>query len=239
MRRFLFVVCFFIVFSQNAVADDEGDALSTVIWDNPEINVCWVNFAESTPAERVWIQAATQRTWEAESDVDFTGWGECGAGENGIRINVADVGPHVVALGDALDGIVNGMSLNFTYNNWSTPCIGQEQYCSEVIAIHEFGHALSFAHEQNRPDTPTDTCTDDPQGTNGDTMIDEWDLDSVMNYCNPDWNGNGNLCTTDIQMVQKFYEPHAKNLQKEMSRSDAFERSWSLLVSIEFNFRKG
>jgi hypothetical protein len=28
-----------------------------------------------------------------------------------------------------------------------------------------------------------------------------------MNYCNPDWNGNGQLSTTDIVMAQMFYGP--------------------------------
>lgn len=36
-------------------------------------------------------------------------------------------------------------------------------------------------------------------------MIGPWDLNSVMNYCNPSWNGNGNLNRTDIQGVQALY----------------------------------
>ncbi|SAL66510.1 hypothetical protein AWB70_06321 [Caballeronia cordobensis] len=36
-------------------------------------------------------------------------------------------------------------------------------------------------------------------------MIGTWDLASVMNYCNPQWNGDGKLSPTDIEMVQKFY----------------------------------
>ncbi len=36
-------------------------------------------------------------------------------------------------------------------------------------------------------------------------MIGAWDLSSVMNYCNPEWMGEGKLSTTDIAMVQKYY----------------------------------
>ena len=36
-------------------------------------------------------------------------------------------------------------------------------------------------------------------------MIGAWDLQSVMNYCNPDWNGNGQLSATDIAGVRQLY----------------------------------
>ncbi len=65
------------------------------------------------------------------------------------------------------------------------------------ITRHEFGHALGFAHEHLRSDTPG-TCHDAPIGTDGDTTVGVWNLDSVMNYCNPEWAGFGSLSDTDI-----------------------------------------
>ncbi|WP_250866595.1 ATPase [Caballeronia sp. INSB1] len=162
-------------------------------------------------AERGWSRLAVQATWEEHSGARFTGWQQCTNDPNyyGIRITVEDEpgsAPHTLGLGAMLDNAAGGMALDFTFRNWSQSCQGREEYCIRRVAAHEFGHALGFAHEQNRPDTPS-TCNEPAQGTSGDTMIGAWDLASIMNYCNPNWNGDGELSATDIEMAQKYYGP--------------------------------
>ena len=193
-------------------AQTRGYVRSDAVWRQSHIPVCWINPTASDASERAWVQRTVERTWMRNSQAYFTGWGQCPSvnARDAIRIRIADVGPAVYGgLGRFAANVETSMTLNFTFQNWGASCRGSDtvrRHCIESIAAHEFGHALGFAHEQNRPDTPTASCKDSPQGTNGDIMVGPWDLKSVMNYCNPEYNGNGALSATDIQMVQTFYK---------------------------------
>lgn len=175
------------------------------------IYVCWENYSPAFTREHTLVQDAVTGTWQKYSKLQFRGWQPCAEGSAGIRIFVhdaADDGPHTKGLGKDLDGKPRGMVLNFTFNTWSETCKQSPQeidFCIRAIAVHEFGHAIGFAHEQNRPDAPGE-CRKLAQGpSEGAVMLTPYDPHSVMNYCNEKYNNDGQLSGLDIKALQSKY----------------------------------
>lgn len=177
-----------------------SDALWTPTpFGKTRLSVCFEN---GTAVERTIVQLTVQNSWEAIGSssnygVDFFGWGDCtdppGAD---IPIEFVTEGTsHTTNIGR----YIGGMKLLSVPGTW----------VSAETVMHEFGHALGFAHEWQRPDYPppppnqlcgTPTSTGVP-----DTSLIALDPQSIMNYrtC----GRIGTLTPIDISSFMSLYGP--------------------------------
>ncbi len=163
------------------------------------VPVCWVD-PDSHIDLQIRVREILRESWESYANISFTGtdpsepfggaWGPCS--EQGVRSVWVDFSETADFPGLTRTSY-HGTTVTLMSNDALAANYGHFRY--EVL--HEFGHALGFMHEQQRPDNwPYGTAMQClPDGVNpeeqylpvagGINLTPTYDVNSVMNYCNP------------------------------------------------------
>ena len=203
---------------------------SAVKWETNIIPVCWENLDSSNQDGRDWSRSAVEDTWQKNSQLLFTGWNQCKSDSQGIRIRIADETARSI-VGKGMSGKENGMYLNFTFENWSPGCSKKREACIKAYAVHEFGHAFGFGHEQTRKDTPQECKSlhpvDEEHIVGEAQYVTSYDPNSVMSYCSggskAGVHNDGILTSYDTEGVQEWYgEPPIAGVPKLMIQTEGY-----------------
>lgn len=205
------------------VRQDKAFIASATIW-KPEnssampvlgglgIQVCWVDPLDGDARGRKITRMAIQATWERHGLVRFVGWQPCKTGAKGIKIRVSEGRPWS-NYGTISEKYPVSMELNFTFTDFEMSfCLDKVELCIWSIAVHEFGHALGFLHEQDSTKTP-EWCKaalssgdiQKPIDTLRAAMLTEWDEFSVMDYCRSIYTKRIQLSDCDIAALHDRY----------------------------------
>jgi hypothetical protein len=150
------------------------------------IPVCFENATSGNAAARADIQNGIERSWQRYGRVNFTNWGQCALAPNppepGIHILLTNLGGggHVAIPNNQFGRPhVDGVRASNAPSGMRLDPNGSDRI---GVAMHEFGHALGFGHEESRDTYTGPQCNNSDSQWNGQDLG-AYDDDSIMSYC--------------------------------------------------------
>lgn len=190
------------------------------------IPVCWEANAAPFTEQKQWIEDIVRQRLENSTAVRFKGfavqanrWPTCSAPALGIRISATEGRPRSDVGKQWSPGpfdpkrqqIPTRVQLDFKLGGaYESYCADQKRKCLEVIALHEFMHAIGFLHEHLREDAPQ-ACREtfghegDDTGVLPNKFSVVYDSASIMTYCESIYDRPIRLSDEDIAAVNHFY----------------------------------
>jgi hypothetical protein len=87
------------------MGDTTGAVYATTVrpWRSPSIPVCFDEASPYYAAQMQWIREAVEQTWQLDTVIVFTGWGQCSSNQPGIHVGFGSVAA-TAGHGPDLDG---------------------------------------------------------------------------------------------------------------------------------------